>query len=208
MPSQPPDQKQTAIRHTMVPVVFEHTPQTVRRVFVHVPQCLLHDPRAIPALRDDAVENLTNRGVLLRERPNSKFRISNGVVAHETRGLRIQCPVQGAQQFEAGVLQGYLFLDCKLRDAHVQQVLATPWLAVVGYHHDSILSEPAVALPMRDGVEQCAHCRVSGVQSDPAAEGGCIDVLDADGNLLLLPELQEGVDHVRFTDIERSDRTL
>jgi hypothetical protein len=39
-------------------------------------------------------------------------------------------------------------------------------------------------------------------------KGGCVDVLDANGNLLLLPQPQESVDHVRFTDIERSDRTL
>jgi hypothetical protein len=119
----------------------------------------------------------------------------------------IQYPVKSAQQFDAGGLQGDLFVDCEFRDAGVQQVLTTLWLSVVGHHHDSILNEPAIALPVGDGVEQAAYCRVSGVQSDPAAKGGGIYVFDPDGNLLLLPQLQKSVDHVQVTDTERIYRT-
>jgi len=78
MQPQSPDLKESAVFRTIVSVVLQQSPQSVRWLLVHIPRCLLEDPRAVVVLRNDTVENLAHRCVPHRPRPNSHNRRSIG----------------------------------------------------------------------------------------------------------------------------------
>src|SRR5207245_6591077 len=128
-----------------------------------------------------------------RPRPNSELRVPTWVIASDSGRVRMQYEVQLPEQLKARRLHCHLSCDGELGNARVQEVLATLWCALVGHDDHVIVNEPRVALRVRDGVEQFAHCRVLHVQGYPASKSSGINVLDPNRNPLLLPQLQRGI---------------
>ena len=100
MQSQSPDLKECAIFRTIVSVVLEQSPQSVGWLLVHIPRCLLDDPRAVVVLRNDTVENLADRCVPHRPRTNSELRVPAWVIANDSR-VRMLNEVEHPEQLLA-----------------------------------------------------------------------------------------------------------